>query len=221
MGLDPVFPDPAFSDQFDPQVGRMFHAPHNDFANLCFLAFQQIDDELVVDLKNHLGFQSSFRELTVYGDHGQLHDVGRTALNRGVDGVAFGQSPHHGIARPDVGQHPFSTEEGGHVAGFMRLCNDAVHVLLYARIGGEIAVDDHFGLGAGNVQPLGQSECRDAVDDTEIGGLGPTELLAGDLLGRNRVDLGGGGRVDVRIVGKGIEQVRITAQVGHQPQFDL
>ena len=43
-------------------------------------------------------------------NHRYLDDVGFRALNRGIDGIAFGKTSHGVVARIDVGKIAFPAE---------------------------------------------------------------------------------------------------------------
>ena len=64
---------------------------------------EHVDDQFVVYLKDHLRPDAFGRETAVDIDHGDLHDVGRGSLDRGVHGIALGQATRHGVVRGDVG----------------------------------------------------------------------------------------------------------------------
>ena len=69
-----------------------------------------VEHEFVVDLKHHLASKSLLRESAVDGNHRELDNVGRAALNRGVDGVAFSKSAGGGVLAVDIGQEAFAAE---------------------------------------------------------------------------------------------------------------
>ena len=96
-----------------------------------------------------------------------------------------------------------------------------VHVGFDARIGGEVAVDQLAGFGAGDGEALGQAKGGDAVDDAKVGRLGTAAHVGGDLLGGDAEDLGGCGGVDVGTVAEGVGHVFVATEVGHDAQFDL
>ena len=91
----------------------------------------------------------------------------------------------------------------------------------HLRIAGEIGVDEFAGLIAGDLQPLGQAERALAVNQAEVDRLGHAPLTGRDLAFGNLEDLGGHPGVNVAILGEGLPQFLIAAEVGQQPQFDL
>ena len=155
--------------------------------------------------------QSAFAQLAVYGDHRQFHDVGRAALDRGVDRVALGQPADDRIARTDVRQHPLASEQRADVAGFAGFAYHVLHVFFDAREGGEISVDDRFRFGARNLQPLGEPESGDAVNDAEVGRFGLPPLFARYVGRSDAEDSRGGRRVDIGIVREGVDHDRVRS----------
>lgn len=105
-------------------------------------------------------------------NHRQLHDIGRAALDRSIDRIAAPKcrAPPH--CPNGYRQHPLAPEERLDVPVFARLVDHTLHVLPDIGVRLEIPVDDLLGFRTRNVQPLGQSERRNAVDDSEIGRFG-------------------------------------------------
>ena len=68
---------------------------------------------------------------------------------------------------------------------------------------------------------MGQAEGRDSVHDAEIGRFRDAALLPGHLGNGNAENLGGRGGMDIDTVPEGLQQMRVTAEVRHDPQFDL
>ena len=66
-------------------------------------AERAFEDELVVDLEEHLRAQAALRQLGVDAVHGDFDDVGRGALDGHVDGDALGGGAHHGVVGVDLG----------------------------------------------------------------------------------------------------------------------
>ena len=98
-----------------------------------------------------------------------------------------------------------------HIASLLCLGDSPVHILLHLWIGGKIALDKLLRLTAWDVQTLAQAECRDAVYNTEIGGLCLATLVGGDLLNTLVIELGSRCRVDVSTLLKGINLLLVTA----------
>ena len=65
--------------------------------------------------------------------HGQLDQIGRRALNRGIDGGSFGEATGVGIAAVHVGNGPLAAEERAGNAGFAGLGDGVVDESLHCR----------------------------------------------------------------------------------------
>ena len=70
-------------------------------------------------------------------------------------------------------------------------------------------------------QLLAEAEGAHAVEDAEVDRLGRPPLLAGDQLGRDAEDDGGGGAVDVLPGGEGVDESLLVRDVGQDAQLDL
>ena len=67
----------------------------DDLGDQCVgFGFVEVEDEFVVDLEDHLCPGTGLAEELVDFDHGELDHVGGGALDRGVDGGAFGVAAH-------------------------------------------------------------------------------------------------------------------------------
>ena len=73
------------------EVGGAFHFALEDFGGGACLILTNLDDQLVVDLKNETGIQTALTERAIYGKHGELDHVGGGALNGTVHGDAFAE----------------------------------------------------------------------------------------------------------------------------------
>ena len=172
-------------------------------------------------LQDHLALQLLCLETLVDADHRQLDDIGRAALDRGVDGVAFGITADNGVARVDIRQVTFPFEDGLDIAVLASGLDALVHVFLDSRIGLEITLDQLLRLGSGNTESFGQAEDRDTIDDTEVGGLRLATHVARHLIERDAIDLGCRGGVDIHAALEGLDHVRILTEVRHDAQLDL
>ena len=132
-------------------------------------------------LQDHTTTEPPLTDRFVQADHGDLDEVGGRALQRGIDGIALGIASDDGIGAIDVRQEATAVEERRHVTLLLSGLDDLRHVASHPRIGGKVAVDKLFGLLAGDREPFAEPKGRDPVDDTEVGGLGPTAHVGRDL----------------------------------------
>ena len=93
-------------------------------------------------LQYHPRAQSFGGEPLEYVYHCHLDDVGLRALDGRVDGVAFGEASHGGVARCYIGQIASAVVDGLGVALLAAGGDGLVHVCLDAWEGGEIVVDE-------------------------------------------------------------------------------
>jgi hypothetical protein len=80
------------------------------------LFFGSGEDQLVVDLKDHLRLVMAFGEEVVDLDHRDLDEVGGAALDRGVKGRPPGGFPLRVVGVVDIAQIAAASEHRGDVA---------------------------------------------------------------------------------------------------------
>ena len=180
-----------------------------------------VKQQFVVNLQHHLALQAFFLQAGGHLNHGQFDDIGRCPLDGGIDGIALGQGPDGGVAGMDVRQVAPAAEEGFYVAVLPGEGHRVVDERADGGEGGEIVFNQGLGGAAGQLQPLGQAEGRDAVHDAEVGRLGHTALLPRDFGNGYAEDFGGGGGMHVLSVAEGLHQVGVAAQMGHDSQLYL
>lgn len=73
----------------------------------------------------------------------------------------------------------------------------------------------------GDIEALCKSECRDAIDDTEVSGLGLSALGRCHLACALVEEAGSGGRVNILARVKCLDKCLIATQVCHQAQLYL
>ena len=114
--------------------------------------------------------------------HGELDDVGRASLYRGVYCVSFGQRPYRAVFGIDVGKVSPASEKCFYVSFFPGSRYSVLNVCLDSLEIGKISFDQFFGFIARDSEPLGEAECGDAVYDAEIGGFRPSSLFLGHFV---------------------------------------
>ncbi len=188
------------------------------FSNERFFAFE---DEFVVDLHQHADFGGVVADLFMETDHRELDEVGRAALDDGVEGGALAELTA-GLDRGfDVGDRAAATENRCDIplrAGlYDAFVGEAFDGGEAAAVGGDVGV----GLVLWNLQNLGEAEAGLAVDDAEVDGFGDGAHFGRHLLFRNAVQFGGDEAVDVAVGGEGFDEGLFTAIVSEHAQFDL
>lgn len=112
MGFQPVHPFTAVGDQGNLQFDCIFHFIQHDLFHFFQFVFVDVKVQFIVYLQDHLAFQPFCFEAVEDANHGNLDDVGCTALDRGVDRVSFGISPHDGVMGVDIRQETFALVDG-------------------------------------------------------------------------------------------------------------
>ena len=84
-----------------------------------------------------------------------------------------------------------------------------------------VALYQVAGLLLGDVQPVGQTEGRNAVDDAEVDGLGTAAHVGGHLVKRHTVNAGCRHSMDIETVFESVDHGRVAAHRRHDTQFHL
>ena len=139
--------------------------------------FGDFEDQFVVDLQGHSGFQIAVAEGGVDADHGDFDQVGGSALQRGVYGRAFGEAALVCVFAVDVGDGADAAVEGFYfqvAAGFFEsLVDEGADACVFF----EIVGDELFGFGGLDAEILRQAEGREAVDDAEVDDFGGAAMV--------------------------------------------
>ena len=97
MCLQPILARTRIGNKWHSQCGYALHRLLDDADDLLALATQHIDNNLIVHLQDHLRADALQAEAATNLNHRKFHNVGGTALNGGVDGIALGHTSCHGI----------------------------------------------------------------------------------------------------------------------------
>ena len=142
-------------------------------------------------------------------------------MDRSVDGISLGETPHRGIVRIDVGKVSPSVEQRlGISVGACHLYA-LVHILLHLREVLEVSFYQLLCLVAAYLQSFRQTEHRNAVDDAEVGTLCLCALVSAHLVDGFFVYLRRRGSVDVVSLAERFYHVLVAAQVSHHSQLYL
>ena len=152
-------------------------------------------------LQEHARPETSGPEAIVQPHHGDLHDVGRTALDGRVDGGALYRHPlvHRQAAVEQLREEALAALQRLHVAVPACLGQGAVDVLADARVRAEVLLQELLGLPLGKLRAAAEAERADAVDRGEVDGLPQPALLACHLVDGHAEELRGGDGVDVLV----------------------
>ena len=117
-----------------------------------------LEDELVMDLQQHLRAQAALADGGVHADHGDLHAVGGRALDRHVDRHPLAGGTQRPVARGQLRQVAAPAEQRGHEALVAGQDPDLDRVAADARVGGEVVGDEALRLLARDLEPIRQPE---------------------------------------------------------------
>src|SRR3990172_5572534 len=121
VSLGPVGTDAEVNLQWNAKRCRPLHLLGGHALRLFQLSLGHLEEELIVNLENHLGVQSLRPQATEYGDHRHLNEVGRRPLNRAVHRQPLPELSNRLIGALQLRDRPSAPPEGGEEAAFPRL----------------------------------------------------------------------------------------------------
>src|ERR1017187_7488723 len=83
-----------FGDDGDAEFGDVFHLVLDESAKFFGFGGDYVEEEFVVNLQGHERAQFARGDFGVDAEHGELDEVGGSALQRRVDGGAFCEATH-------------------------------------------------------------------------------------------------------------------------------
>ena len=180
-----------------------------------------LEDELVVDLEQHLRAQAALPHRRVEPDHRDLHAVGGGALDRHVDRHPLAGGAQRAVAGRQLRQVAAAAEQRRHEALVAREDLHLDRVAPDALVRGEVVGDEPLRLLARDLQPLGQPVVGEPVGDPVVDHLRHAALLRPDLVGRQAQDAGRGGEVDVGVRGEVGPEPGVARDVGQDAELLL
>ena len=108
------------------QLDGVLHFPPDDRLDGLALPRRDFQNELVVDLQQDARAHPLHR--IDHGDHGELDDVRRRSLDRGVEGHAFGRLPRLPVGRVEIGKISPTAEDRLSVSLFAGLLDEGVKI---------------------------------------------------------------------------------------------
>ena len=91
MSFKPILSYATVGDERDGEMHGVLHLVHHYLSHFLYFCLRHIEIQLVMYLHNHLRFQVLLFETPMDSDHGYLDDICRSALDRRIDGIAFGE----------------------------------------------------------------------------------------------------------------------------------
>src|SRR6266481_864823 len=205
--VSPVGADSDFYHQRHGEGVSFFHELAHQGAHDVKFGFGDFEDQFVVHLEGHAGPQVALAESGVDTDHGELDQVRGGALQRGVDGGAFGEPALVGVLAMDVRNRPDTSEQRRY------------SLLAAGLFKGQ--ADELLGFSGFDAQLLREAECGETVNDAKINDLSLAAVVRGDQQRRNAKNLGGCEGMDVVSAAKGFDQQRVFRIVGEQAELNL
>ena len=221
MRRRPVVADAGVDDQRDRELGGIFHHGASHVLGLVEFPLGHLEQQFVVHLEQHPCREFRPGQRRRHANHRLLDDVGGAALQRGVDGGAFGEGAHALALVVDEAQVDLAAERRQHIAVLAREVLGPLHVVADAGVTLEIFGDVFLGLLLADAELVGEAEGRDAVDDAEVDRLGAPPHQRVHALHRHAEHVGGGDGVDVVAAREGLLQGRNVGDMRQQAQLDL
>src|SRR5918993_437938 len=186
--LVPIYPDDLALD--DVPVLEIYEDAlvDGEVGDLLYTVLVDVEDELVVDLHDHIGPERIKPRREV--DHGDLDNICSRPLYAGVEGDPLPELPHVLVGVPQLGHVTPPPEECRRVPQLLGLLQSLLHKFGHPRVSLEVALDVPFCLGRVHVpEPRREPEPGDTVKDTEVDHLRPTPELRRHALHAHVEDL--------------------------------
>ena len=183
--------------------------------------FRRFEQQFVVNLQNHLRFESLGGKAAVELDHGQLDEIGGGALHGRVHGGAFGKIAQVGLRRIDFRHRPDAAEDRFGVADLAGFGDLLVEILFHAAVALKIRGDEFGGFFRVDAKILREAERRKPVNHAEIDDFRHAAMLARLLERQHAENFLRGARVDVLPAAKRLDQHWIFGKMRQDAQLDL
>jgi len=138
-----------------------------------------------VNLEQHPRRQVLFSKRPLDIDHGDLDDVGRSALDGRVERRALGDVASLPVVAVEVGQVATATEQGGGVFVAAGLFHGFVQIVAHPAEPGEVGVHLFFGFARADLELCRQAEGTEAVREPVAHRLDPSAHVGGHLADRH------------------------------------
>ncbi len=153
--------------------------------------------------------------------HGDLHDVGRRALNGCIERLPLGIVTQHAIRTRKVGKRAASTEDRLGVAVGAGLLDDAAQVVAHRTEAGEIVGHELLRLCRVDTQLLAQAESAEPVGEPVTHGLHLRAHLARHVSRRDAEDARTDEAVKVFSRVEGLDETFVAREMRHDAHLDL
>ncbi len=154
-------------------------------------------------------------------NHRQLDQVGRRALNDGIDRCSFGQVPLPAARTADSADRAPTAQDGTNITVELAIFQYSQQELLDPPIAIEVSIDVLRRLGLLDIQLFGQAEGTLPVNHPKIHRFGPPPHFGRHLRPAAPRKLGRYQRVNVLVASQRAAQRLILRKVGQHTQLDL
>ena len=172
-------------------------------------------------LEHHAEREILVVDALLNADHGNLDEVGSTALHGGVHGHAFCHLRFHAVGTVDACDVAAASGERFDIAVAVGGGLGVVDELLHALVHFEVAVDKALCLCHRDFQVAGEAEGGHAVKHAEVHDLRVAAHVGGYAVQRHAVDGGCRAGVDVDAFLVAFYEGNVPAQVGEHAEFNL
>ena len=157
----------------------------------------------------------------VAADHGDLHDVGRGALDDHVDREPLALLAQLPAPRAQLGHLAAAPEQRRDVAVLGALLDRLLDEPRHGREPGQVALDELVRFLLGDVQPVGHPPGREPVNDSVVDHLRLRTHSRVDLIRCHPKHTTGRSGVDIFAFSEDFLEHVLAGDVGQQPQLDL
>ena len=221
MRFEPVFAESDARDERNFEFHGAFHFGFDHLRERFDLIAGAFEHEFVMHLEHHAEREVLVVDALLDADHGDLDEVGGTALHGGIHGHAFGHLRFHAVAGVDACDVAAASGKCFYVAVAVGGSLGVVDELLHALVHFEVTVDKALGLPHRDFQVAGEAEGGHAVEHAEVHHLGVAAHVGGHVVKAHAVDGRGGAGVDVDAFLVALDECFVTAQVGEHAEFNL
>src|SRR5260370_42689450 len=141
FGIEPIRSHAGSYDQGHPQSCGLLHMASYQFASDFLLAGGHLKYKLVMHLQDHAGRKTALLERARDPDHGQLDQVRRRALQRGVGGGALTEGADIEVAILELRDVAPSSEQGLDITALPPLGDGSIDPTPPAGAAGEVPLN--------------------------------------------------------------------------------
>ncbi len=159
-----------------------FHTLMYDlFPDICFI-YRDIEDELIMDLEDHLSSEFLIADFRIYIEHSVFEHISSSSLDRHIYSFSLTSCTYHLIRVPKSWYISPSPKGSLHVSLLSSLFEDLLIVGLHSRISHIESIDILLRFPWRRTECLREPESSDPIDHSEVHCLRDTSLVWCDKL---------------------------------------